>query len=298
MGEQPHRRTTRVLLKVPIEVSGTGADGQPFQEKTSTLMVDGHGAQILLKSLPQAGERVTITNLRSRKSCPFLVVRRVSKSLSQEGEWAVECLQPGTSFWGIHFPAPEPPSPAVSEPATPGIDKPKAPPAAEPEGIEALLACGQCGSQELTRLTIEQYRTLGREASLERECMKCGAVTDWTYSYVSPGDEIPAASLPAAPHRGSKGGIERRKSKRLSVKLPVRIRWDDGREEVTKTEDLSKTGVCFVSETKMNVGDIIRVTVGFGGPGRHTELRGRVVRTQPVAGTNRTLYGVHMEESS
>ena len=47
----------------------------------------------------------------------------------------------------------------------------------------------------------------------------------------------------------------------------------------------------------MNVGDIIRVTVGFGGPGRHTELRGRVVRTQPVAGTNRTLYGVHMEES-
>ena len=281
MGEQPHRRTTRVLLKVPIKVKGAGSDGQPFEEETVTVMVDGHGAQIVLKHAPSPGNRLIITNLRSHKNCPFQVVRRVSKSLSEEAEWAVECLQPGAGFWGIHFPATPLPSPP-----------------AEPEGVEALLECKECRSRELARLTLDKYRALGRHPSLKRACVQCGASTSWSYSYVDSEENFPVE--PPPPHRPptSQSGSEQRKAKRLAVTLPVRIRWEDGREELARTENLSKTGVCFISESKMKVGDVIRLTVGYTGPGSETEVSGRVVRRQELEGTNRAMYGVHLDEPS
>jgi hypothetical protein len=284
MGEQPQRRSTRVLLKVPIKVKGTGADGQPFEEETVTVMVDGHGAQVILKNPPSAGSRLTITNLRSRKSCAFQVVRRVSKSLVAEAEWAVESLEPGTSFWGIHFPA-TPPPPPPAEPA-------------EPEVIEALLACQKCKSRELARLTMEQYRTLGRHPSIKRACAQCGASTNWSYSYVDSEEDFPIESPPSTRPQSSQGGIEQRKAKRLTITLPVRIRWADGREELTRTENLSKTGVCFISESKMKVGDVIQLTVGYTGPGNETEVSGRVIRRQELAGSNRVMYAVHLDEPS
>ncbi len=300
MVEQTRRRTTRVLLKVPIEVNGTGANGDPFQERTSTVMVDGHGAQIVLKSSPRPGECVTITNLRSRKSCPFRIVRRVTKSLSEDAEWAVECLQPGASFWGIHFPPAESAaaqeSPSARQPA-PAAERP---PATEPKPgiIEALLACQKCGSRKSMRLTVEQYRILSRQHWVRLDCPKCGTSTEWRPSYLGSEGEAPHEPLPSIPSSSPRGGIEKRKAKRLDVKLPIRIRWEDGHEEITNTENLSKTGVCFTSETKMSVGSLIQVTVGYTGQGRHTELRGRIVRRHELEGTNQTKYGVHLEESA
>jgi hypothetical protein len=281
MGEQPHRRTSRVLLKVPIKVKGTGSDGQPFEEETVTVMVDGHGAQIVLKHTPSPGNRLIITNLRSHKNCPFQVMRRVSKSLSEEAEWAVECLHPGPGFWGIHFPA-------IPLPASP----------AEPEGIEALLECQECRSRELARLTLDQYRTLGRHPSLKRACVRCGASTSWRYGYVDSDEDLPLKTPPPYRPPSSQGGIEKRKAKRLRVRLPVRVRWEDGREELAETENLSKTGVSFTSESKMKVGDVIRLTVGYTGPGSETEFSGRVVRRQELQGTNRVMYGIHLDEPS
>jgi len=278
MGEQQNRRTARVLLKVPIEVKGKGTNGDAFQEKTATVMVDRHGAQIVLKSAPRPGEHVTITNLRSHKSCTFIVVRRVSKSLSAEAEWAVECPDPVPGFWGIHFPATE--SAAAPLPET--------------ETIEALLACRKCGSRELIRLTVEEYRTLSRQPSLARKCTRCAVSTEWGYSYIDTEDTTFVVSAPSA----AKSGIEKRKSKRLAVTLPVRIRWEDGREELATTENLSKTGVCFASDVKMNVGDMVRLTVGDMAEGTPAELKGRIVRRHVQPGTNQTVYGVHVEEAS
>ena len=145
MDEQPHRRTTRVLFRIPIKVKASGANGQPFDEETFTVMIDGHRAQIVLKNSPRRGNRLTITNLRSGKSCPSRVVRRVSNSPSEEAEWGIECLRPETNFGGIYFPAKaSPPLPA------------------EIEIIEGLRECHQCSSQEMARLTLEEYKILQR----------------------------------------------------------------------------------------------------------------------------------------
>jgi hypothetical protein len=281
MHEESHRRTTRVLLRLPIKVNGMGADGQPFEEKTFTVLINGYGAQIVLKNAPRLGERLTITNLQSGKSCPFRLVQRLSKSPPGEAEWGVECLQSGSDFWGIYFPAKaSPPLPT------------------DTEVIEALLECHQCGSQEMARLTREEYKTLGNQPFLKRGCVQCAIPTDWGFSYVEAEETFlvePGLSSGPAP---SGGIIEKRKHKRLTLKLPVRIRLADGREETVRTENLSKTGLCVISEASMNVGDTIRLIFGSAAPGSEVEILGQVVRRQELAGTNRALFGLRLQERS
>jgi len=277
LDQQPHRRTTRVLLSVPIKVSGIAADGQPFEEKTFTVMIDGHGAQIVLTNPPRPGGRLEITNLRSGKTCPFRLVRRISKSSRPEDEWGVECLEPEACFWGIYFPTkPSPPMPA------------------ETEIIEAWLECHRCGSQEMAQLTPEDYKTLGKHPFLRRECTQCATSTTWGYSYIEAEEAIlvnpDVLAEPARP-----GGLEKRKARRLTLKLPVRIRLADGREEPAGTENLSKIGLCLISGAKMREGESIRLVFGYTVPGSGTEVVGRVVRRQELAGTNRAIYGVRLE---
>jgi len=278
--EQPHRRTTRVLLRIPIRVNGTGANGQPFDEETFTVMIDGYGAHIALKNPPRPGERLTITNLRSGKSCPFRLVRRLSKPPSGEADWGVECLQAGANFWGIYFPVKaSPPWPA------------------ETEIIEAWLECNQCGSQEMAQLTLEEYKELGKQPFLKRECVQCAGPTDWGYSYIET-EETFLVGSPSSPDSAPPRGIEKRKARRLTLKLPVRIRLADGREETAGTENLSKIGLCVISGARMNAGDSIRLIFGYTKPGSGTEVLGRVVRRQELAGTDRVLYGVRLEGRS
>ena len=309
MSPENRRRTTRVPLSVPIKVSGTLADGKPFEEQTTTVVIDGHGAQIVLKNHARPGERLTITNLRSGKACPFRLGQRAAKSLSGQAEWGVECLDTGANFWGIYFPVPGPPPPpaeteviVAAPPPVPAetdviVDAPLPAPE-ETETIEAWLECLQCGSEEMVQLTKEEYKTLGKTSSFKRGCKRCAAPTNWGYSYIETEETVlddPASSSGPGPARG---GIENRKARRLSLKLPVRIRLADGREEAAKTENLSKTGLCVASGAQMDVGDAIRLVFGYTEPGTGTEVLGRVVRRQELEGTNMALYGVHLEQRS
>jgi hypothetical protein len=175
---------------------------------------------------------------------------------------------------------------------------PDAPFPAETEVIEGLLECQQCGFQELARLTLEQYKTLARQPFLKRECARCAATTKWAYSYVDAQNEFLGEPMPASGPPPSTRTIEKRSARRLAIKLRVRIRLDNGREEIAHTENLSRIGVCFISKATMNMGEFIRlvfVTTGLGG---RTEILGRIVRRQELPGKNRTMYGVYLEKRS
>jgi hypothetical protein len=283
MALPPIRRTARALLKIPIVVSGVGIDAPPFKEKTFTVEVNGHGARIVLQNPPRPGDRLTITNIRTQKSCPFLVVGVAREGTGGEPEYGVESLQPEENIWGIYFPGKTPVHPPVKE-----------------KLIDALLECQRCGFQEMAQLTFDQFRILGAQPFLKRRCIKCGEVTEWGYGYVEEEVVPPVSPQPPSSAPPPPGGIERRKSKRVVVKLPVRIRLDDGREDIARTENLSKTGVRFISELKMNVGDTFRITVGYSGPGSGEEIAAKVVNWQELGGTGRAIYravyGVRVEE--
>jgi PilZ domain-containing protein len=274
------RRSERVLLRIPIEVKGTGADAKPFTEKTFTLVVNGDGARISLKAKLRQGDQLTITNLQTKISCPFRVVHRTTDLLGEgPPEWGVECLEPEVNFWGIVFPK-------------------KAADTAKQELIDALLECSKCNFRELAQLALEQYRALVSQSSLTRNCTKCGAETEWGFGFVEAGPEeaIPSQAAPSAEPSSSGGGAERRRAKRVTVKLPVRIRLEDGREEIARTENLSKTGVCFASDIVMREGEVVQLTVGYTPGHNEAAIPARVVWRRSIEGSNRALYGVHLEE--
>ncbi|MGD0921552.1 MAG: PilZ domain-containing protein [Terriglobia bacterium] len=277
--EERKRRSERVLLQIPIEVKGTDAEGKPFTERTHTVTINRHGARIALKTPVQAEGRITIVNQRSGRSCPFRVVGRTGKSLGGGPEWGVECLGPGVNFWGISFPE-------------------KVPAPSEQEAVVGLVECAVCRFRELAQLTLDEYRLIISQGSMQRDCPECGVVTGWAFGFVedeaeesAPGQRRGDAQVAAA------RGAERRRAKRVTIKLPVRIRLQDGSEEVARTEDLSKTGVCFVSSLTLRPQERILLSVGYTPAGSEKEIPARVVWRREMEGGGKALYGACLEKN-
>jgi hypothetical protein len=277
--EERKRRTERVLLQIPIEVKGTDAEGKPFTEKTHTLVINRHGARIALQAPLKPEARITITNRQSAMSYPFRVVGRTGKSLGEGPEWGVECLEPGVNFWGISFP-----------------DKVAAP--AAQEGIDALVECAVCRFRELAQLTLEEYRSVITQGAVRRDCPECGMITQWEFGFAEGESEEAIPVQPSGPASAppAAGGAERRRAKRLTIKLPVRIRLQDGSEEVARTENLSKTGVCFNSSLMIRPEDRVFLTVGYTPGGSEEEVAARLVWRREIESGTTALYGVRLEE--
>lgn len=98
-------RSQRVLLSMPVLVSGSAADGQPFQNETDTVVVNAHGGLVLLRSKVTLGQVLTIRNVKTneQRDCR---VSNVTANQSGQMEVGVEFLQP-SPFWHIAFPPPD-----------------------------------------------------------------------------------------------------------------------------------------------------------------------------------------------
>ena len=273
------RRTERVLIQVPIEIRGNDGNGHPFHETTRTVVINRDGARISSRSALLPELRITVTNLQNQRSCPFRVVSRVQKTIGLEPEWGVECLEPGVDFWGILFPD-------------------KRPSRDGEETVDVLLECTVCKTKELAQLSLESYRGLVTKSLVGRNCKKCLDTTDWRLFFIEE-EEEGAIGAPAVKERTRlrPAGGERRRAKRLTAKLPLRVRAADGTEEITRTENLSKTGICFYSRREMMTGDRIALAVGETPPLPDRELRARIVWTREVGGEDQFLYGVQLEEN-
>jgi PilZ domain len=276
------RRTERVLIQIPIEVKGNDSQGKPFRETTRTVVINRNGARIALRTVPSQSARLTITNLQSRKTCPFRVVSSVQKTIGLDPEWGVECLDPEANFWGILFPqksverAPE-----------------------ERDMVDVLLECTVCQSRELAHLPLAAYRDLVAKSLTRLQCTQCKDGTDWRLCFIEE-EEGGAIGAPAKKEvtRLRPSGIERRRAKRLTAKLPLRLRKEGDVEEVTRTENLSKTGVCFYSKLQILTGEEIRLTVGYAPGASENELRARVVWGRVVGGDDQFLYGAELKGES
>jgi hypothetical protein len=61
------RRSQRILLSVPIIISGTRSNHAPFSERTSTLIVKAHGALIQLRERVLVGEKVRMKHFGDQR---------------------------------------------------------------------------------------------------------------------------------------------------------------------------------------------------------------------------------------
>ncbi|HET9399767.1 MAG TPA: hypothetical protein VFO34_02350, partial [Candidatus Acidoferrales bacterium] len=103
------RRSTRIVQAVPLAVTGVDALGRPFQERTSTLMINCHGCRYQSKHYVLKNMWITLEVPHPEAGNPPRAVRgrvtwiqrpRTVRELFQVG---VELEIPG-NFWGIAFP--------------------------------------------------------------------------------------------------------------------------------------------------------------------------------------------------
>ena len=154
------RRSTRIVQAVPLTVTGVDALGQPFKERTTTVMVNCHGCKYQSKHYVPKNSIVTLEIPRQQ---PGLPPRSVQGRVIwvQRPRTVRELFQIGLEFeiagnvWGIAFPpedwtvypdeyAPEFPVPvdpaAASQTKTTTPTPQQAQPAAPPEKAEAPVA--------------------------------------------------------------------------------------------------------------------------------------------------------------
>ena len=97
------RRSLRILLSIPIRVSGSRHDGHRFAEESHTLVVNAHGALILLSEEVFRGQVLTILHLKAQEQCDCKVVE-IGGRHDNKREVAIELLQPSPKFWHVGFP--------------------------------------------------------------------------------------------------------------------------------------------------------------------------------------------------
>ena len=97
------RRSQRVLLSVHILVKGSRTDGEPFAEDTHTIVVNVHGALILLAENVKAAQPLTIRNMKSGEEVSCKVVE-AGKIHDGKREVGIEFLEPSRHFWRVSFP--------------------------------------------------------------------------------------------------------------------------------------------------------------------------------------------------
>src|SRR6266702_334499 len=94
------RRSQRILLSVPLRVSGKRADGTPFVEHTKTLIVNTHGALLQLQEPVLDGQMLSVRNVITGEELPCRVVD-LSPGANGVGEIGVEFAQPNSRFWRV-----------------------------------------------------------------------------------------------------------------------------------------------------------------------------------------------------
>jgi hypothetical protein len=154
------RRSTRIVQAVPLTVTGVDALGQPFKERTTTVMVNCHGCKYQSKHYVPKNSMVTLDIPRQQ---PGLPARSVQGRVVwvQRPRTVRELFQIGLEFevagnvWGIAFPpedwfpypdeaGPEIPAPSewagAPETRAPGGVAQQAPPSAAPSEFEVPAA--------------------------------------------------------------------------------------------------------------------------------------------------------------
>jgi len=97
------RRSQRVLMTVPVRVSGQTGAGLPFEEDTLTRAISAHGALILVSKQVHRGQRLTLSNVQTRAALEC-VVAHIDRRQSNQPQVGVEFALPNPMFWHVAFP--------------------------------------------------------------------------------------------------------------------------------------------------------------------------------------------------
>ena len=97
------RRSQRVLMTIPVRVSGQSGAGSSFEENTHTRAISAHGALLLVSAQVYRGQRLTLSNVQT-KAALECVVAHIDRRQRDHPQVGVEFTLPNPMFWHVAFP--------------------------------------------------------------------------------------------------------------------------------------------------------------------------------------------------
>jgi PilZ domain len=97
------RRTQRVIMRVPVRISGQNAVGSQFEEETHTLAVNANGALVVLSISVRKGQVLHLLNVAmfDKAEC---VVAHLGQRQGDLLEVGIAFRLPNPNFWRVAFP--------------------------------------------------------------------------------------------------------------------------------------------------------------------------------------------------
>lgn len=97
------RRSQRIMLGVPVRVSGMRDAVPPLDEATVTTIISAHGALILLSAPVRKGQPLILINEKTSSSLECIVAH-VGEAQGHQLQIGVAFLLPNSAFWHVSFP--------------------------------------------------------------------------------------------------------------------------------------------------------------------------------------------------
>ena len=106
MEERNRRRSERVVLRIPVQLSAKMPDGKRISIEARTLVVNAHGGLLDVGMEMLAGQPLLLSNSKTERVATGRVVR---VQRSEEGRFSVafEFEFPAPNFWPVSFPPPD-----------------------------------------------------------------------------------------------------------------------------------------------------------------------------------------------
>lgn len=274
------RRSDRIWLTLPLRAEGVDSNGQPFECEARAISVCRHGARLQIGQSLSEGQTVRLKSPTGNDAADFRVVASFVLPGGKEGEYGVECLDIKANFWGIEFPTSDSDGPMDGK---------------------VLVECRKCQTIALLPLTLSEVEALRAMGLVGKPCPHCNTITLWKYAHVegppqrqgvsmeNSMDETPADD-PPNPDAGAPEAIER-SHRRVYALMPLGVRDAQGKEEMTRTENISKSGFCFTSEKTYQPGESVLAVFPHDTVAPKTELPAQIVRAQNIEGSDRKIYG-------
>ena len=97
------RRSQRVLMQVGVVIRGKDTQGKSFEEETSTLAINAHGALIPLKTRITSGSTIKMQHKMTSEDqeCHVVFLGPVREGKAEIG---LEFSAPRPAFWRVAFP--------------------------------------------------------------------------------------------------------------------------------------------------------------------------------------------------
>lgn len=270
MVEAIKRRSDRVLIALPVSVSGTDAAGKPFSEDTTTTTVSRYGGAIGMKTALLPGQEITIRRLRT--SIPRVAECYVAGQIGQQADlqvYSVAFRQPATGFWDIYFP----PLPADKDTAG-----------------RTVLGCKVCGTRSVVHLSPGELEVYNAHRQISRNCPQCGKPTVWLES------EREAATRPrlrpANPERLAPLANNQRKHRRVAAEMPVCVRQAGADDDVASTVDISHGGLRFTSRRHYPRGSFVQVAVPYYPKAVNVFVDARITHSSKVPSEDLYQFGI------